>query len=132
MDSIPGSERSTGRGHGNPLQESGLEKPTDRGAWCATVQRVAKRQTRLKRLSINMLFNGASQVALVVKNLPANSGNAGLDSIPGSGRSLEKEMTTNSSCLDLLSRQLLLLPGQRSLEDCSPRSHKKWDMTKAT
>ena len=44
-------------------------------------------------LSINMLFNGASQVALVVKNLPANSGNAGdLDSVPGSGRYLEKEM----------------------------------------
>ena len=132
MDSVPGSERSTGGGHGNPLQESCLERPMDRGAWCATVHRVTKRQTRLKRLSVNMLFNGASQAALVVKNLPANSGNADLDSIPGSGRSLEKEMATNSSCLDLLSRQWLLLPGQRSLEDCGPRSHKKWDTTKAT
>ena len=42
----------------------------------------------------------ASQVVLVVKNLPANTGdirNAGL--IPGSGRSLEKEMATHPSIL---------------------------------
>ena len=32
MDSIPGSERSPGEGHGNPLQYSGLENPMDRGA----------------------------------------------------------------------------------------------------
>ena len=36
--SIPGSERSLGRGHGNPLQYSCLEKPMDRGAWWATIQ----------------------------------------------------------------------------------------------
>ena len=40
---------------------------------------------------------GASQVVLVVKNLPANAGDMG--SIPGSGRSLEKEMATHSSIL---------------------------------
>ena len=42
----------------------------------------------------------ASQVALVVKNPPANAGDArdtGL--IPGSGRSLEKDMATHSSIL---------------------------------
>ena len=33
----------------------------------------------------------------VVKNLPANAGDMG--SIPGSGRSLEKEMATHSSIL---------------------------------
>ena len=34
----------------------------------------------------------------VVKNLPANAGATGdMGSIPGSGRSLEKEMATNSS-----------------------------------
>ena len=33
----------------------------------------------------------------MVKNLPANAGDAG--SIPGSGRSPEKEMTTHSSIL---------------------------------
>ena len=38
MGTIPGSGRSPGGGHGNPLQYSGLENPLDRGAWWATVQ----------------------------------------------------------------------------------------------
>jgi len=33
---IPGSGRSPGGGHGNPLQYSCLENPMDRGAWQAT------------------------------------------------------------------------------------------------
>ena len=37
---IPGSERSPGGGHGNPLQYSCLENPTDRGAWWATLHGV--------------------------------------------------------------------------------------------
>ena len=45
MGSIPGSERSPGGGHGNPLQYSCLENSMDRGAWWATVHRVAKSQT---------------------------------------------------------------------------------------
>ena len=43
--SIPGSGRSPGGGHGNPLQHSCLEDPMDRGAWWATVHGVAKSQT---------------------------------------------------------------------------------------
>ena len=35
--SIPGSGRSPGGGHGNPLQYSCLENPMDRGAWQVTV-----------------------------------------------------------------------------------------------
>ena len=35
--SIPGSGRSPGGGHGNPLQYSCLENPMDRGTWRATV-----------------------------------------------------------------------------------------------
>ena len=42
---IPGSGRSLGGGYGNPLQYSCLENPMDRGAWQATVHRVAKSQT---------------------------------------------------------------------------------------
>ena len=38
--SVPGSGRSPGGGHGNPLQYSYLENPIDRGAWRATVHRV--------------------------------------------------------------------------------------------
>ena len=45
---IPGSERSSGGGHGSPLQHSFLENPMNRGAWWASVCRVAKRWTRLK------------------------------------------------------------------------------------
>ena len=48
---IPGSERSPGGGHSNPLQYSCLENPMDRRAWWATVHRVAKSQTWLKWLS---------------------------------------------------------------------------------
>ena len=44
---IPGSGRSPGGGHGNPLQYSCLENPMDGGAWRAPVHRVAKSQTRL-------------------------------------------------------------------------------------
>ena len=36
--SIPGSGRSPGEGHGDPLQCSCLENPMDRGAWWALVQ----------------------------------------------------------------------------------------------
>ena len=47
VSSIPGSGRSPGEGHGNPLQYSCLGNPTDRGAWQATVHGVAKSQTQL-------------------------------------------------------------------------------------
>ena len=49
----PGSGRSPGGGHGNPLLYSCLENPMDRGVWRATVHGVAKTQTRLKRLSMH-------------------------------------------------------------------------------
>ena len=39
---IPGSGRSSGEGHGNPLQYSCLGDPTDREAWQAMVFGVAK------------------------------------------------------------------------------------------
>ena len=39
--SIPGSERSPGGGNGNPLQDSRLGNPMDRGAWQVSVHGVA-------------------------------------------------------------------------------------------
>ena len=39
LSSIPGSGRSPGGGHGNPLQDSCLENPMDRRAWWAPVHR---------------------------------------------------------------------------------------------
>ena len=50
----------------------------ERGTWWATVHRVTKSLTQLKRLSTG---------GLVVKNLPANAGDMG--SIPELGRSPE-------------------------------------------
>ena len=40
--SIPGWARSIGGWYGNPLQYSCLENPMDKGAWQATVHRVAE------------------------------------------------------------------------------------------
>ena len=45
MEVIPVSGRLPGGGHGNQLQYSCMENPMDRGAWQATVHRVAKSQT---------------------------------------------------------------------------------------
>ena len=50
LGSIPGSGRSPGGGHGNPLQYSCLENPMYRGAWRATVHGVKESQTQLKPL----------------------------------------------------------------------------------
>ena len=48
-DSVPGWGRSSGGGHSNPLQYSCLENPMNRGSWWATVLKVRKSQTWLKR-----------------------------------------------------------------------------------
>ena len=57
VDSIPGSRRSPGGGHGNPLQYSCLEKLTNRWAWWSTVHRVTKSLTRLKQLNTHTHTN---------------------------------------------------------------------------
>ena len=43
--SVPGLATSPGKGYGNPLQYSCLKDPMDRGAWPATVHRVAELDT---------------------------------------------------------------------------------------
>ena len=48
---IPGLGRYPEGGHGNPLQYSWLENPTDRGSWKAAVHRVTESQTRMKQLA---------------------------------------------------------------------------------
>ena len=45
VGSIPGSGRSPGGGNGKALQYCCLENPMDRGAWQATVHRVAESDT---------------------------------------------------------------------------------------
>ena len=45
MGLLPGMVRSSGGGHGNPLQDSCLQNPMDRGAWRATVHGVTELDT---------------------------------------------------------------------------------------
>ena len=54
-----GWEESPGEGNGNPLQYSCLENPMDspRGAWQATVHRVAKSRTRLSGYTFTFYFS---------------------------------------------------------------------------
>ena len=62
----------------------------DREAWRATVHRVAKSWTRLKQFSSAHTWVGVSQMTLVVKKLPANTGDirtTSSSSVPGLGRS---------------------------------------------
>ena len=60
LGSVSGLGRSPGEGNSNPLQYSCQDNPIDRGAWRATIHRVAKSLTLL-----------ASLMAQTVKNLPA-------------------------------------------------------------
>ena len=56
VGSIPGSGRSLGTGHGNPLEYYCPENPMDRGASTAMVHRVTKSQTQLKQLSTHVAW----------------------------------------------------------------------------
>ena len=47
MGLITGLGKSPGEGNANPIQYSCLENPMDRGAWQATVHRIAGSQTRV-------------------------------------------------------------------------------------
>ena len=69
---IVGSRRSPGEGNGNPLQNSCLENPMDRGAWQATVHRVTKSWAQLKQLRIytsTHIPNGKCGNPLSIQNI---------------------------------------------------------------
>ena len=51
----PWVRRSPGGGHGNPLQYPCLENPMSRGAWQATVHRVAQSRTQPKQLRMQSI-----------------------------------------------------------------------------
>ena len=68
LDSISESGRSPGGGHGNPLQYSCLKKPTDIGAWWATVHKVARSWTRLKCLSTHAFTGNYIQYLVITYN----------------------------------------------------------------
>ena len=64
--SIPGSERSPGGGHGNPLEYSWLENPMERGAGQAIGHRVSNSQTLLNWLGAHNML--PSYLPLGLKN----------------------------------------------------------------
>jgi len=67
----PWVEKIPGEGHGNPLQYSCLKNPMDRGAWQATVHRVAKSLTRLSNSFPSFqITRGLIHISLVKGNLP--------------------------------------------------------------
>ena len=72
MGLIPGSGRSPGGGHGNPLQYSCLENPMDR-VWRAIVHRVTKSWTRLKQLSTAQHSTAYQEVEVGTKYLDSKS-----------------------------------------------------------
>ena len=74
VGSISGSERSPGGGHGNPLECSCLETPMDRGAWRATVHRVAKSQTGLSKARATHTHRHTHTCTLSHTRLPPEPG----------------------------------------------------------
>ena len=54
---IPGSGRSPGEGHGNPLQYSCLENPMDREAWQTTVHEVTESWTQLTHTQLFYIYS---------------------------------------------------------------------------
>ena len=123
-----------GKGNGNSLQYSCLENSMDRSAWQATVHgghiesgmtvRLTYKHTHTHTHTHTLLSLGFLSGS-VVKNLPANAGDArdsGL--IPGSGRSPWSKKWQPTP---------IFLPGkpygQRNLAGCSPWGHNESDTT---
>ena len=57
VGSIPGLGRSLREGNGNPVQYACLGNPMDRGAWRATVHKVAKSQTQLNNFTFTFYMH---------------------------------------------------------------------------
>ena len=78
-----------------------------------------------ERLSLSHASDGASQVALMVKNLPANAGDLSDVSLtPGLGISPGEGIATHSSIL-----AWRILWTERSLAGYSPQGHTALDTT---
>ena len=86
MGSIPGSGRSPGGGHGNPLQYSCLENPMDGGAWKAAVHGVTEGQTRLSNFIFTFHFHAlekemAIHSSILAWRIPGTEEPSGLPSM---------------------------------------------------
>ena len=67
---IPGSERSSGSGNGNPLQYSCLGNPMDRGAWWGSSSWSNKESDTTEQLSMHTpkIFKTSIQLSIKKKN----------------------------------------------------------------
>ena len=104
MGSIPGSGRSPGGGHGNSPQYSCLENPMDRGAWRATVRRIVKSRTGLKRLSTQACTQSLTtpQSRTVLQEKKKNLQSLGAEVWPAfrsSNRWFPNEIVTQIPCM---------------------------------
>ena len=68
MDLIPGAGRFPRGGHGNPLQNSCLENPMDRGAWQAMVHRITQSDTT-GVTACTHIFPGIALVEVFISSL---------------------------------------------------------------
>ena len=55
--SMPGLGKSPGGKHGNPLQDSCLENPMDRGTWWATVRGISQESDMTEQLTLSLYFH---------------------------------------------------------------------------
>ena len=113
---IPGSGRSPGGGHSNPVQYSCLENPMDRGVWRAMAHRIAKSWTRLKqfnmRACIYMSFNPLFYLLLFWVSSLFHSLNTGCHLIQSYYQCVFQNISLHSLCSQLvhLIRSLQLGP----------------------
>ena len=66
--------RASQGGHHNPLQDSCLENPMDRGAWWATVLRVTKSQTRWRDWALTHTIHNSELLVVTFSNIRMSLG----------------------------------------------------------
>ena len=75
MGSVPSLGRFPGVRNGNPLQYSCLENAMDRGAWWASVHRIAKSWTQLKGLNMHAHSGGRDHSFISLQGIAQGSCN---------------------------------------------------------
>ena len=101
---IPGSERSSGEGNGNTLQDSRLENPMDRGTWQATGHGLDTTQ----RLSHQTIITVTANIYITV---------SGFQTEPPLDVALLHEGYLELKAIEILQVQEKLLPSCSFLEE---------------